>query len=92
MKDLADRAISKSNDLQLQEEFENILATCTKDSRSNSCRYEDLLKGQYKLTKVFRLQRKKDAYDVWGKTADLSLETIKQLIEEGDYDAAGMLS
>jgi NTE family protein len=90
MKDLANRAVSKSNDPQLQEEFENILATCTEDNRSNSCRYEDLLKGQYKLTKVFRLQRKKDAYDVWGKTADLSLETIKQLIEQGEHDASGM--
>ena len=89
MKDLAMRAISKNNDPELQKEFENILMTPipTKDSRYNSCRYEDLLKGQFKLTGVFRVERKNDADDVFGKTADFTLETIKQLIEKGEHDA-----
>lgn len=92
MKDLANRAISKSNDSQLQEEFEKILMTSTKDNRSDSYRYKDLLKGQYKLTKVYRVERKNDADDVNGKTADLSLETIRQLIEKGERDASGIFS
>src|SRR5207248_9660066 len=59
MKDLAVRAISKSNDPQLQREFENILrAPTTKESKYNNRRYEDLLKGQFKLTEVFRVERK----------------------------------
>jgi len=89
MKDLAMRAISKSNDTQLQKEFENILMTpiTTKDSRYDSRRYKDLLKGQFKLTGVFRVERKNDADDVFGKTADFTLETIKQLIEKGEHDA-----
>lgn len=82
-------AISKSNDAQLQKEFENILMKpiTTKDSRYDIRRYEDLLKGQFKLTGVFRVERKNDADDVFGKTADFTLETIKQLIEKGEHDA-----
>jgi NTE family protein len=89
MKDLTARAISKSNDPQLQREFENILRTptTTKESKYDNRRYEDLLKGQFKLTEVFRVERKNDADDVSGKTADFTHETIKQLIEKGERDA-----
>ena len=88
MKDLAKTAISKSNDRKLQEEFENILRTpITKNSRNDSCKYEDLLKGQFKLTEVHRVERKNDADDVYGKVADLSQESIKQLIKKGEDDA-----
>jgi NTE family protein len=93
MKDLAMTAISKSNDPQLQKEFENILRTpATKDSRNDRRRYEDLLKGQFKLTEVYRVERKNDADDVYGKTADLSQETIKQLIEKGERDAMNIFN
>ena len=91
LKDLADRAISNSNDPQLREEFESILAMHTKDSRRDSCRCEDLLKGRYNL-KVYRIERKNDADEVSGKTADLSLKTIRQLIEKGERDATGMFT
>ncbi|HEY7082725.1 MAG TPA: patatin-like phospholipase family protein [Nitrososphaeraceae archaeon] len=91
LKDLADRAIYNSNDPQLREEFESILAMPTKDSESYSCRYEDLLKGRYNL-KVYRIERKNDADEVFGKTADLSLKTIRQLIEKGERDATGIFS
>jgi hypothetical protein len=33
------------------------------------------------------VERKNDADDVYCKTADLSLETIRQLIEKGERDA-----
>ncbi|MGC2575479.1 MAG: hypothetical protein WA364_28565, partial [Candidatus Nitrosopolaris sp.] len=92
MKDLAKKAISKSNDPRLQEEFEKILATCAKSSTNDNCSYEDLLKGQYKLTKVYRVERKNDADDVYGKTADLSVETIRHLIEKGERDATAIFS
>lgn len=88
MKDVAKTAISKSNDRKLQEEFENILRTpITKNSRNDSCKYEDLLKGQFKLTEVHRMERKNDADYVYGKVADLSQESIKQLIKKGEDDA-----
>ena len=88
MKDLAKTVISKSNDRKLQEEFENILRTpITKNSRNDSCKYEDLLKGQFKLTEVHRVERKNDADDVYGKVANLSQESIKQLIKKGEDDA-----
>jgi NTE family protein len=93
MTDLVIRAISKSNDPQLQEEFDNILRTpTTKNSRNDSRRYEDLLKGRFKLTEVYRVERKNDDDDVSGKTADLSQETIKQLIEKGEQDAMNIFN
>ena len=89
MKDLTVRAISKSDDPQLQMEFENILRTPTtnNDNKYDNRRYEDLLKGQFKLTKVFRVERKNDTDDILGKIADFTQETIKQLIEKGEQDA-----
>jgi NTE family protein len=90
MKDLAMNAISESNDPKLQKDFEDILETpitTTKDGKYDSRRYKDLLKGRFKLTEVYRVERKNDPDDVSGKTADLTQETIKQLIEKGERDA-----
>ncbi len=88
MKDLAVKAISKNNDPQLQKEFENILETpiTNKDSKYGS-RNDDLIKGQFKLIKVFRIERKNDVDDTLGKIADFTQDTIKRLIEEGERDA-----
>jgi hypothetical protein len=92
MKNLTVRAISKSNDRQLQKEFENILKTPTtnKDSKYDNRRYEDFLKGQFNLTKVSRVERKNDSDDILGKIADFTQETIKQLIEKGEQDAMNL--
>ncbi len=82
-------AIFESNDPKLQKEFESILQTpiSAKDGQYDGRTYKDLVKGRFKLTKVFRVERKNDADDVGGKTADFSQETIKQLIEQGERDA-----
>jgi NTE family protein len=81
--------ISESNDPKLQKKFEGILETpiSNKDGQCDNRSYKDLVKGRFKLTKVFRVERKNDADDVWGKTADFTQETIKQLIEQGERDA-----
>jgi NTE family protein len=88
MKDLAVKAISKNNDPQLQKELENILETpiTNKDSKYGS-RNDDLIKGQFELIKVFRIERKNDVDDTLGKIADFTQDTIKRLIEEGERDA-----
>ena len=52
--------------------------------------YKDLLKGQFKLAKVLRVERKNDADDVFLKTADFTQATIKQLIEKGERDASNL--
>ena len=93
LKDLVERAISKDNDSQLHKELLSILKTpITKDSENDIRRYEDLLKGQFKLTNVHRVERKNDADDVAGKIADFTQETIIQLIDKGECDAMEIFS
>jgi predicted acylesterase/phospholipase RssA len=93
LKDLAERAISNGNDPQLQRDFQNILKThATKDSEYDIRRYEDLLKGQFKLTNVYRVECKNDADDIAGKIADFTQETIRHLIQKGECDAMEIFS
>ena len=58
MKELAKTAISKVNDKELKEKFQNILETKTisKDRKGVSRKYENLTKG-FKLAKVIRIER-----------------------------------
>jgi len=88
LKDFAERVISKSNNSQLQTELQNILNVYTKDSTHKNRRYEDLLKGQFKLTNVYRVELKNDANDISVKIADFTKETITQLIAKGECDAS----
>jgi NTE family protein len=88
MKDLAKAAISKVNDIELQEQFQNILETKTisKDRKGGGRKYENLTK-QFKLTKVARIERTNYINSIYGKTGDLTLPTINKLIKEGEIDA-----
>ncbi len=92
MKDLANKAISKINDPDLEKELEAILQTPITggDVNDDSGKYKDLLNGRVKLTKVLRVERKNDAYDIFNKVADFTRETITQLIQKGEHDALGL--
>lgn len=87
MKELAKAAISKVNDKELKEKFQNILDTKTisKDRKGASRKYENLTK-RFKL-KVIRIERTNYTNSIHGKTGDLTLQTINKLIKEGDIDA-----
>ena len=41
---------------------------------------------------IITIDYSSDADEVFGKTADLSLKTIRQLIEKGERDAIGIFS
>jgi NTE family protein len=46
-------------------------------------KYEDLIKGRFKLSKVITIERKDDRHNISNKWADFSSKTIEDLIEEG---------
>jgi NTE family protein len=102
MKKLSREAISKvrkeSDKKELKKMFDDIIATSTTtaskgfDNGKSSSTYGTLLRGQYKLTKVVRIERterKKGYYNdtIYGKAGDFTAKTIDGLIEEGKRDA-----
>ena len=93
IKSLADEAMSQVNDekkkQELQEKVKTILATKTtnKDSKANPRRYEDLTRFAFNLTIAMRIERTNYINSIFGKTGDLTLETINKLIKEGKCDA-----
>jgi NTE family protein len=102
MKKLSREAISKvtkeSDKKELKKIFDDILATRTTaaskglHNSESSSTYGTLLRGQYKLTKVVRIERterKKGYYNdtIYGKAGDFTAKTIDGLIEEGERDA-----
>jgi NTE family protein len=46
-------------------------------------KYEDLIKGRFKLSKVITIERKDDRHSISNKWADFSSKTIADLIQEG---------
>ncbi|HET7283299.1 MAG TPA: patatin-like phospholipase family protein [Nitrososphaeraceae archaeon] len=93
VKGLAYEAISQVDDekkkQELEERLKTILATKTsnKDSKAHPRRYEDLTRFAFNLTIAMRIERTNYIKSIFGKTGDLTLETINKLIKEGKCDA-----
>jgi predicted acylesterase/phospholipase RssA len=96
IKNLSEKAISKvgnnTEKEQLKEKFDDIMKTfaISKDFKGNQRRYTDLLKGQFKLIKVQRIENTDYVNSIYGKTGDFSAKTIRQLIEQGEKDALSL--
>lgn len=93
MKDLLEEAISKVNDKNdkdvLKRKLNDILVTKTssKGRKYEARNYEDLIRGRFKLNKVIRIERTNYINSIYGKTGDLTFQTIHKLIKEGECDA-----
>jgi NTE family protein len=99
MKTLANEAIDKvkgdDNDenkkekKKLQERFQKILETKTisKDRKDEARKYEDLIRDEFRLNIVMRIERTNYINSIHGKIGDLTLQTINKLIKEGECDA-----
>ncbi|MGC2561390.1 MAG: patatin-like phospholipase family protein [Nitrososphaeraceae archaeon] len=93
MKDLLEEAIFKVNDKNdkdvLKRKLNDILITKTsnKGRKYEARNYEDLIRGRFKLNKVIRIERTNYINSIYGKTGDLTFETIHKLIKEGECDA-----
>ena len=53
--------------------------------------YRDMLKGNFDIDRVMRIERKDDTYAVGLSLADFSAHTIRQLMAFGKYDALDKL-
>jgi NTE family protein len=93
MKDLLEDVICKINDEEdkgiLKRKLKDILVTNTSNNgrRDEARNYEDLITGRFKLNKVVRIERTNYINSIYGKTGDLTFETILKLIKEGECDA-----
>ncbi|MGA7542619.1 MAG: patatin-like phospholipase family protein [Nitrososphaeraceae archaeon] len=93
MKDLLEEAICKVNDKNdkdvLKRKLNDILVTKTSNNgrKYEARNYEDLIRGRFKLNKVIRIERTNYINSIYGKTGDLTFETIHKLIKEGECDA-----
>lgn len=93
MKELFEEAFSKVENEKdkgvLNRKLKDILLTKTsnKDRKCETRNYEDLIKGRIKLNKVIRIERTNYINSIYGKTGDLTIETIHKLLKEGECDA-----
>jgi NTE family protein len=93
MKDLLEEAICKVNDENdrgdLKRKLNDILVrkTSSKDRKCEPRNYEDLIREPFKLNNVIRIERTNYINSIYGKTGDLTFETINKLIKEGECDA-----
>jgi NTE family protein len=95
LKELAKRHFKNKDqsDTTFQDEFENILKPTEEKSRGGTVedrKYEDLIKGRFKVT-VTRIENESYEDSIYGKGADSTSKTIKDLIAKGKEDARRVL-
>ncbi len=82
------------SDIRFQNDFENLLRRTQAKNRGGTVedgKYKDLLKGQFRLTRVIRIEHESYEDSISGKVADFTSETIKSLIAKGKQDAQSVL-
>jgi hypothetical protein len=93
LKNLVKEAINKVDDKDVRDKlwkrYEKVLSTkiIDKDREHEVREYNDLIRDGFKLIKVVRIEHTNYINSVFGKTADLTIQTINKLIKEGECDA-----
>jgi len=89
--DVTDEAISSIADPNRKQELKNKIESILDSEAKNKGRSppkkrknKDLLRGRFDLIKVVTIERKDDLDNISDKWADFSLDTINQLIEDGE--------
>jgi predicted acylesterase/phospholipase RssA len=95
LKELAKRRFKNKDqsDTAFEEEFENILKAIEEKSKGSTVedrKYKDLIKGRFKVT-VTRIENETCEDSIYGKAADSTSKTIKELIARGKEDARRVL-
>jgi hypothetical protein len=87
LKELAKSHFKNKDESDLfQNEFESFLKSTQAKSKGSSDeerRYKDLVKAQFRLTKVTRIEHEIYEDSIYGKGADFTPETTKSLIKKG---------
>ena len=75
--------------MEFEKKFKAILATSSisKNNKGEFRKYEDLIKGRVKLNKVVRIENTNYINSIYGKTGDFTVDTINNLIKQGEIDA-----
>jgi len=63
----------------------------SKDTRGQTRRYKELLKGRFRLAKVVRIDHKDDGHEVGNKIYDYSRTTIEMLMKDGYCDTLSQM-
>ena len=89
MTKLISKVEDKTYKEKLNDKLKAILATEINDQkrRGGARKYEDLIRGGFNLDQVTRIERTNYVNSIYGKTGDLTFETIDKLIKEGECDA-----
>jgi predicted acylesterase/phospholipase RssA len=95
LQDLASNHIKDDNERNaFQNKFKalkNEIAKSTSDTLGEDVKYEDLIRGRFEI-KVMRIERKHDAATSTSlKGADITIQTIKALIKEGEEDTKDLI-
>ena len=81
-------------DIIFQNKFESLLKTIegkTSAGADEGRKYQDLLKGRFRLTKVIRIENEGYEDSISGKVGDFTSQSIRNLIEKGKQDARRVL-
>src|SRR5918994_1889884 len=95
LKELSKRHLEKKDQCNttFQDELQNILKVIEEKSRGSTVedrKYKDLIKGRFKVT-VTRIENESYEDSIYGKAADSTSKTIKELIARGKEDARRVL-
>ncbi len=91
---LTEKLLTSLNDTDKSNKIEDILNEPIIDSTLNTKdkkRYRDLLKGNFDINKVMRIERKDDLYRMGYAMEDFSARSMNQLLELGKHDALDKL-
>lgn len=88
--DLIEKLIALgSHDNQWRKKISEILDEINPQTNKRNI---DIIKGQFKIAKLVRIERRDDRHSISGKFSDFTVETINRLIDEGENDAIKALS
>jgi predicted acylesterase/phospholipase RssA len=91
---LTEMLLSSLNDTDKSNKIEDILNKPIIDSTVNTKNkktYRDLLKGNFDINRVMRIERKDDLYTMGYAMEDFSARSMNQLLELGKHDALDKL-
>ena len=91
---LTEKLLSTINDAGKLDRAENILNEPIIDNTLNTKNkktYRDLLKGNFEINRIMRIERKDDLYSTGYAMEDFSASSMNQLLELGKHDALDKL-
>lgn len=90
VKNIADKHIDNKMKGKFKSELDRFLTATDAESRRRTGqkrKYQELIKGRFRLREAVRIEREDDGNGISGKFADFTKITIDKLIADGERDA-----